>query len=84
MARRRKTDDLAEKVKKAIRERELGRAHYSRADAIMNEIAHEVEPGQPIPLAGGKVAELVDRIAGKAVAFCPAVFRRYDLEIREG
>lgn len=81
---KRKTD-LAEKVKLCIQARERGKKMYARSDAYLAEILKEIDPGAPIALNdNGKVAVIKDKLAdGKTSAFCPAFFRRYELEVED-
>lgn len=76
----RKTDSLADKVSRCLRSKELGKKHYARADALMAEIAKEIDPGTPIKLSG-KIVTLVDRFADREIVWTPCAARPYELKV---
>ncbi len=74
---------LPELVARCARARELGRKHYGRADRMTAELVHRLAPGEEVPLPGGKKAVVIDKLGDKTSAFTPAVFRRYEIEIKD-
>lgn len=58
----RKTEKtLAERVARHLRAKALGKRHYKKADAIMNELERELTPGEVIKLADGTAFEFRDK-----------------------
>ncbi len=55
------TDSLGEKVQEYLRELELGRYHYKKADQLMDELELEMTPGEVVQLSAKKVATMTDR-----------------------
>jgi hypothetical protein len=74
---------LADRIKQCIRARAIGRQYYKRADRLLEEIAKEMKPGEPIALSERQRAILVDLFATKFVVFKPLGFRRFELEIED-
>jgi len=72
---------LADKIKRALRSRELGKKHYERSDTLLHEIALEMEPGQTIRV-GDRNVTLVDHFAGKDLVWNPCAARRWGLEVK--
>ena len=72
--------DLARKIQQAIRAREMGKRAYKRADALMAQIAREMEPGEVVKVSPEKAYELVDNYAGKDIVWNPCAARRWELE----
>lgn len=81
MPRKAKPDDLASLVRKHLRALELGKKHYKRADAILEQLTKETEPDVPIVLAEGKTAYLRDQYKTKLTVFKPVGVRRYEVEV---
>ncbi len=71
---------IHDQVTRILRARELGKRHYARADALLNELLTRMEPGAKVELPG-KVVELVDNFAQKNVAFKPCGINRFDLKV---
>jgi len=76
----RKRDDLAAKIQRAVRSRELGKKHYARADMLMAEIAKELEPGQVIKISAERAYQLEDKFAGTEIVWTPCAARRWNLK----
>lgn len=76
---------LADKIKRALRSRELGKKHYERSDTLLQEIALEMEPGQTIKirwLADDMNVTLVDQFAGANIVWNPCAARRWSLKVK--
>lgn len=73
--------EIADKVSKHLRARELGKKHYGRADRLLQEIRKELKPGEEIPLPGGKKAVLVDLYADKDKVFRAHGISRFEFEV---
>jgi hypothetical protein len=72
---------LADKARRALRARAAGKRCYARYDALLDEIAAEIEPGETILLNEfGKKAVLRDQFDGKLIVWKPCGIRRYELE----
>lgn len=78
MATKRKADRRTDKAKCYFRELDLGKRHYKRADAILDELALELEPGEEIPLSEHNKAVFKDK---GARFFHGSYARRYELEL---
>ncbi len=85
MAAQKKTESAADKVARCIRAREHGRKMYARSDRLLSELVKEIGIEQAVKLnESGKTARIKDKLQpGQASAFCPAVFRRYEIEISD-
>ena len=57
--------DLSKKVDRCLKSLSAGKRNYKRADAIMDELAQELEPGQIIELPNGQKKRFVDDWQGK-------------------
>jgi hypothetical protein len=79
-AKRMSASQLARKIQRAIRTREMGRRAYKRADALLAEIAAEMKPGQVVQVSAERAYELVDNYAGKDIVWNPCAARRWELE----
>lgn len=75
-----KKDDLAEKVREAVRAHGAGVRGYARHDALVEEIAKEIEPGQVVKTGKKSGYKLVDEFADKEILWKPCGFRRWKLE----
>ena len=73
--------DLADKIKRCVRARELGKKHYTRHRDLLEQIAHEIEPGSEVMLGDGTKATLKDQFADKMTVFRPLGVSRYELEV---
>lgn len=80
-----KNGSLLDKIQRHVRALELGKKNYKRADALLDEIALEMEPGQVLPLdANGKKFKLKDNFAaGKTRMNVGLNARRYEIEVIE-
>lgn len=77
-----KTVSLAEKARKCLRETELGKRHYKRADALLAEICAEMIAGDTVKLNEHDAVLLKDRLSdGKTQFFHGSYARRYELEL---
>lgn len=75
---------LAEKALKCLRETELGKRHYKRADALLAEIRKELEPGARVKVGENNFVILKDKLAeGKTQFFHGSYARRYELELEK-
>jgi hypothetical protein len=72
---------LADKVKRCLRAKELGKKHYGIADALLDEISAEVEAGSEIKLSEHRKVVLEDQYATKTIAWKPCGIRRYELKV---
>ncbi len=80
MKRKKVEDDLAAKVLRAVKARELGKRNYKRCDQLMEQLAKEIEPGQVIKVSADRGFKLVDNYAGKAIVWTPCAARKWELE----
>jgi hypothetical protein len=73
--------DLADKIKRCVRARELGKKHYTKHRDLLEQIANEIEPGGEVQLGDGTKATLVDQFAQKMTVFRPLGVTRYEIEV---
>jgi hypothetical protein len=73
--------DLAHKIKRCVRARELGKKHYTKHRDLLEQIAKEIEPGREVQLGDGTKATLVDQFAQKMTVFRPLGVTRYEIEV---
>jgi len=78
--KRMSASQLARKIQRAIRTREMGKRAYKRADALIAEIAKEMKPGQIVQVSNERAYELIDNFAGKDTVWNPCAARRWELE----
>ena len=83
MSRPKRTFTIADKVKRCLRAKELGQKNYKKANALLDEIAAEVEPGEPIVLSEKRKVVLEDQFREKSIVWKPCGVRRYDLKVIE-
>jgi hypothetical protein len=76
-----KRNDLADKIKRCVRARELGKKHYIKHRDLLEQIANEIEPGREVELGDGTKATLVDQFAQKMTVFRPLGVSRYEIEV---
>jgi hypothetical protein len=57
--------DLADKIKRCVRARELGKKHYTKHRDLREQIACEIDPGHEVPLGDGTKATLIDQFADR-------------------
>lgn len=62
--------------------RDRGKDFYAQADAILDQLASELEHGEEIDLGKGRVAVLVDQFADRSVVFRPCGVRRFELKVK--
>lgn len=72
--------ELAQQVGKYLRALELGKKHYKRADALMDSIEKELQPGQVITLLTGKVVRFADKFESRTRINVGMNARRYEFE----
>ena len=72
--------DLSSAVEKLVRALELGKKNYKKADALMDALEKELEPGQLIVLRSGKSYRFVDKFSGKNRINVGMNARRYEFE----
>jgi hypothetical protein len=83
MAKRVKSESVADKVKRCLRAKELGQKNYKKADALLDEISLEVEPGEEVILSPTRKVVLHDQFADKSIVWKPCGVRRYELKVIE-
>ena len=71
--------DLADKIKRCVRARELGKKHYTKHRDLLEQIAHEIKPGREVMLGDGTKATLIDQFAEKTTVFRPLGVSRYEM-----
>ena len=73
----------AERVKKLLRCRELGKRRYEQADAILQTLLADLKLDEPVDLGDGRTARLVDSFAKGNVAWGHGAVRRYDVKVEK-
>lgn len=73
----------AERVKKLLRCRELGKRQYERADAQLQALLAELKLDEVIDLGDGRTARLVDSFAKGNVAWGHGAVRRFDVKVEK-
>jgi hypothetical protein len=63
-----------------MRATELGKKNYRKADAIMDTLEKELEPGQVVQLGSGRSVRFVDKFAGRNRINVGMNARRYEFE----
>lgn len=81
MAKSRKSESLAMKALKCLREKELGARHYKRSDALLAEIVKEMIAGDKVQVGEHDHVLLEDNFAdGETQFFHGSFARRYELK----
>lgn len=79
-----KSPQIAELARKAVRAQALGKKHYAEADRLVNLIAQNNKPGTVIELEpekeNGAALELVDNFEGRTIVWGHGGVRKYSLE----
>jgi hypothetical protein len=74
--------DVTSKIRKLLAARDEGKAAYSRADELLDElVAGGLKPDRDIPLPGGRVARLVDQFKAKNKVFKPTGISRFEIQV---
>ena len=73
--------NLADKIKRCVRARDLGKKHYTRHRDLLEQIAREIKPGSEVPLGNGTRATLVDQFTEKMTVFRPLGVSRHEIEV---
>jgi hypothetical protein len=60
--------------------RNWGKKHYRKADAAMDTLERELEPGQMVQLGSGRSVRFVDKFAGRNRINVGVNARRYEFE----
>lgn len=76
-----KKPDVADLVKRYLRAKDSGRKAYKRSDALMEEIAKAMKPGEDVPISEKLKARLKDNFAEKGIVWTPCAARRWELEV---
>lgn len=79
MARTAKAD-LASLVTKHLRSLELGKKHYKKSDAALDEIEKQIIPGEIVALPSGKKVRFKDKFADRTRINVGMNARRYEFE----
>jgi hypothetical protein len=74
-------NDVADKIKRCVRARELGKKHYTKHRNLLAQIANEIESGREVQLGDGTKATLIDQFADKMTVFRPLGVSRYEIEL---
>ena len=73
-------DDLGVRVNRLLRTQEAGKRAYKKADALMDALELELEPGQIVTFPNGKKFRFVDKFANKNRINVGLNARRYEFE----
>jgi hypothetical protein len=74
---------LAQKIQAYLTERELGKAHYMRADEVLEAIVKIAPLDQAIPLSETESAEVVDLFKESLKVFRAHGISRYEIKVKK-
>ena len=72
---------LAAKIAAQVKALEAGKEAYSRANELLEELLTEWKCGDPMKLADGSTAELIDKFATKNRIGTGMGVNRYEIEV---
>ncbi len=73
--------ELADKLRRCLKAKELGKKYYGIANALLDEISAEVKVGEAVTVSKTRKVVLEDQYQGKSIVWKPCGVRRYELKV---